>query len=1701
MTPPCGSSQGGNHVWVRIDVVEAILENKGKIPKGWTARKRRRGQTPNWEWARAFVISNASPAAIKGTGPAIPFSNVKLRSVSSRVNISPFAKQSKKSSYSQPVTVQIDDIKQALNGSTVTLDPNEHELCTVLMDNSSREPPDDLTSLTHLHEPAVVDCLKQRYQQGAIYTYTGKILLALNPFRLISGLYGEDLMHEYWKNTHLRPPPHVYSIAQEAHSNLIRSSENQSILVSGESGAGKTVTTKIIMRYLTTLSRKSNSSQSIEAQVLQSNPILESFGNARTVRNDNSSRFGKFIEISFLVGTGKLIFASIETYLLEKIRLITQAQGERNYHIFYEVLRGIPQRQRQAFHIGNKSAEDFLMTSRSGTFDRRDGVDDQDTYKDLGLAMETVGFTLHEQQDIYAVICALMHCSNLTFVETSSDASEIDRSNPSLKAAYSLLGVSSDDLSDALCTCAIEARGEVMHKNLSPRQASKALEALMKATYAALFTYIVRRVNQSIRVSESPVKGGSTGTACIGVLDIFGFESFDVNSFEQLSINFCNEALQQQFNRYVFKLEQEEYAREGIQWSFVSFPDNQDVLDLIEKKHSGILSILDEQCLFPRSTDQTFSRAIYEKCMDHPRFDVTNSQRVNGAFSIEHYAGLVAYDSSNFLEKNKDELPKETTDLLMSSSRFFIANLGKLLRDSLSEPTSLDTFATPGKRDIRRTSSSLVKESVGSQFSSQLRELRERINQTTPHYVRCLKPNDNLIPGNFHPLVIADQLRCAGVLEAIRVSRVGFPQRFTHEDFVQRYRMLTPSVGHRPTIAKGKYLCEAMVHAAVELISGRREASGTTPRNLNFQESDIDAALGIQLGITKVFLRQEAFDKLEYFRNERLAFAAVRLQAAARGFLASIRFETAMWAVVVLQNFVRRLCAIRLAVAIKRHRSIIRIQSIWRVYLAEMHFVAAIFIAQWCQRNQRGSVCRKICTLIRHEGKAEMIQTNWRRHQAVESYRRTLELVKTLQTQSRGFLARSKLRSLKCESRDLLKVAAERDRFRAESARLKRELDDARRNEALAPIIKSENVKVNTDSNEVQRMKEEIECLKAKLLVGTSHHYNDSVIIDAERAAKDVELDVLRKEVAFLRCTSENARVHSPLDSASMISRSISSQKVRGNDNNTFRRRQIEKSPINDSQKQIQYLSFLSPVTNFLRSVSKKEVRSVDDEVSHKVPSFRGPLPYINVSSNQSVTSTSLLDGDAMNPVTYETMALSPMTTHMIQSSDLIEDYSTHESSFQLEIHRFHNTIRQGDEDCLKTIVSNSRVVHKIINETDPNTGESPLHMAVRSSNVNNINFLLELDAIANCQDIDGNTPLHLANNSPIIALLLEKGRANTNIPNIAGFCPLHFAVERRDAVAVQHLLRSGANVTVADDCKWFTPLHVICHPHPQIGNIDDLVSMTRSMSSRSRIVRSLCDVVEPQAVDPNSEDWEGNSPLHHVVTLTEVDVANVLSILLEKGGNPNAVNKRGQTPLHLLSHNDTLRQLDIFQEILHNMLFHGADPNLPSKSGCTALHLSLYHRDVDSAVQLMKSGASLHLVWNKPKRWTVFWKDMGDDDVLPLDMVLDDHSLHRILASISKRQDHIASKGRCMQCKTSLRTFSRCQNCFHCGRHCCPSCCQRRLGHEFFPKFCEVAKASWVCIVCEKILIVRKEDETLDDTQPTTSYGDEERLDSPTSF
>ena len=540
------------------------------------------------------------------------------------------------------------------------------------------------------------------------------------------------------------------------------------------------------------------------------------------------------------------------------------------------------------------------------------------------------------------------------FVE-SNDGEEckLDINNNSLASALRLLGVTYEALNAAVTTVQFKAVDELVKKNLNATQAARAVQALIKGAYDSIFSLLVDRINTCI-IGVS----ADESAAFIGLLDIFGFESFDKNSFEQLCINYCNESLQQQFNRFVFKLEQQEYNREGIKWDFVDFSDNQDILDLIEKKHGGILTTLDEQCMLGmRCNDRTFVSAVYDKCMKaSSRFDANTKQKAQGKFSIHHYAGIVEYDTDGFMEKNKDEIPMEAGEMLSNSTVTFVSNIAQVMASKMSG-SQKESKGRAFKSSISRVSvggqvssafhcrsgvfvctshiSRPITLYLRQQFSAQLQKLRKRIDETHPHYVRCLKPNDQLQPDRFEKAVVVDQLRCGGILEAIRVSRAGFPQRYTFEHFVSRFGILSTSLSEvkvpkvnrfrsasqgTPTVVKGlkkrvdpKRDCELLVKVIAKWILAEREKNTeevdepaptdslsprsfwqthqSPPKNYNSIHKTVDVSeAGIQMGATKVFLLQDTFDCIERVRGLALATSATKITAAVRRYLARVKY-------------------------------------------------------------------------------------------------------------------------------------------------------------------------------------------------------------------------------------------------------------------------------------------------------------------------------------------------------------------------------------------------------------------------------------------------------------------------------------------------------------------------------------------------------------------------------------------------------------------------------------------------------------------------------------------------------------------------------------------------------------------------------------------------------------------------------------------
>jgi myosin-5 len=719
------------------------------------------------------------------------------------------------------IQVKLDDSNETRTfdtGAASTAD--ELKLCNVSDNNHDGTAVDDLISLTHLHEPAILHSLQVRFDKDIIYTATGPILLAVNPFKRLNDIYKEDILRQYncegrkkaLGESYTLLGPHVYESADNAFHQMVYNPTgkyvNQSILVSGESGAGKTETTKFIMRYIATIAGSAtemvtegsfggaNEERSIEQKVLESNPIMEAFGNARTIRNDNSSRFGKYIKLQFNEHP-KIIGASIQTYLLEKVRIVYQAEDERNYHVFYEMSGGASDEERQEWMLGDM--EDVHYINQSGCYERRDGVKDAKGFEWTRHAMTVMDFPESEQVQIFKVVAAVMQLGNVEFAtvinEADEDSSRIsDETQESFARCAKLLDVEEDMLLKALTTKKIKAVSEMIEVGLDPAKALEVRDGITKTVYSQLFEYLVKRINSMIRQNK--------GISCfVGVLDIFGFEIFTQNGFEQLCINYANETLQQQFNTFIFKMEQTEYEREQIQWSFIDFPDNQPCLDMIEDRLKGVLAQLDEVCMLSgRSSgndDETLANKLYQACSGHAHFAVSSSQRVNFQFVVKHYAGAVCYDSEGFCDRNRDAIMQEAVDMIHSSTNTIVKSFLADGADGQPKARKSSMSNSLAAKKKERRLSSIKMQSVGSQFKSQLNELMSTIRATHPHYVRCIKPNDLNTHGTFWRNRVVEQLRCGGVLEAVRVARAGYPTRLTHLEFVLRYRMLEENLARR----------------------------------------------------------------------------------------------------------------------------------------------------------------------------------------------------------------------------------------------------------------------------------------------------------------------------------------------------------------------------------------------------------------------------------------------------------------------------------------------------------------------------------------------------------------------------------------------------------------------------------------------------------------------------------------------------------------------------------------------------------------------------------------------------------------------------------------------------------------------------------------------------------------------------------------
>ncbi|KAK1416550.1 hypothetical protein QVD17_32341 [Tagetes erecta] len=923
---------------------------------------------------------------------------------------------------------------------------------------------DDMTKLSYLHEPGVLQNLRTRYELNEIYTYTGNILIAINPFQKLPHLYDAHMMQQYKGAPFGELSPHVFAIADTSYRAMVNEGKSNSILVSGESGAGKTETTKMLMRFLAYLGgRKATEGRTVEQQVLESNPVLEAFGNAKTVRNNNSSRFGKFVEIQF-DKHGRISGAAIRTYLLERSRVCQVNDPERNYHCFY-LLCAAPPEEVEKYKLGNPQSFHYLNQSKCYELV---GVNDGHEYLATRRAMDVVGISKKEQEAIFRVTAAILHLGNIEFAkgkEVDSSVLKDDKAKFHLNMAAELLMCDPVGLQDALCKRVMVTPEEVIKRPLNPLSAAFSRDGLAKTIYSRLFDWLVDKINVSI--------GQDADSKClIGVLDIYGFESFKNNSFEQFCINFTNEKLQQHFNQHVFKAEQEEYKKEAINWSYIEFVDNKDALDLIEKKPGGIIALLDEACMFPKSTHETFSNKLYQTFKNHKRFIKPKLSRTD--FTIAHYAGEVQYQSEQFLDKNKDYVVPEHQDLLSVSKCSFVAGLFPPVAEESSKSSKFS--------------------SIGSRFKLQLQQLMETLNATEPHYVRCVKPNNKLKPSIFENLNILQQLRCGGVLEAIRISCAGYPTRRAFFEFINRFGILAP-----------------------EALAGS-----------NFDEKKVCARIlekmglsGFQIGKTKVFLRAGQMAELDALRAEVLGGAAAILQRRIRTHIAQQQFVALRKASLFLQSFCRGRLACKRFEELKRIAAAIKIAKHvrkWRAWVAYTRLRASVLTVQ---TGFRAIEARKRFRHRKETNAAIKIQTRWRCHKNSAYYKRLKKGSIVTQCHWRGRVARKELRELKKaahetgalkEAKDKLEKQLEELTWRLQlEKRLRVDLEEAKAQESIKYQDTIEDLLKKLDEANTMAVKEREAAKKAIDEVRAAVEEKEIVIEDTKK------LESLNEQVSDLK--------------------------------------------------------------------------------------------------------------------------------------------------------------------------------------------------------------------------------------------------------------------------------------------------------------------------------------------------------------------------------------------------------------------------------------------------------------------------------------------------------------------------------------------------------------------------------------------------------
>ncbi|XP_029688524.1 myosin VIb isoform X5 [Takifugu rubripes] len=982
---------------------------------------------------------------------------------------------------------------------------------------------DDNCSLMYLNEATLLNNVRVRYNKDHIYTYVANILIAVNPYYDVPGLYGPDAIKQYRGKSLGTLSPHVYAIADKAYRDMKVLKMSQSIIVSGESGAGKTENTKFVLRYLTTTY---GSGQDIDERIVEANPLLEAFGNAKTVRNNNSSRFGKFVEIHFNEKNA-VVGGFVSHYLLEKSRICVQSNDERNYHIFYRLCAGASEELKQKLHLDSPDSFRYLNRGCTRFFASLDSdkqimqnrkspehlkvgalkdplLDDKGDFNRMCVAMKRIGLDDTEKLDLFRVVAGVLHLGNVCFEETGSSSGGCilkNQSSQTLQYCAELLGLDQDDLRVSLTTrvmltTAGGAKGTVIKVPLKVEQANNARDALAKAVYSRLFDHVVKRVNQCFPFKES--------SNFIGVLDIAGFEYFEHNSFEQFCINYCNEKLQQFFNERILKEEQELYQKEGLGVNEVHYVDNQDCIDLVEAKMVGVLDILDEENRLPQPSDQHFTVAVHSQHKDHFRLTVPRKSKLavhrnlrdDEGFIIRHFAGAVCYETTRFVEKNNDALHMSLESLVCESKDKFVQ---ELFENSNST------------KDSKQKSGKLGFISVGNKFKMQLNLLLEKLRSTGSSFIRCVKPNLKMVSHQFEGALILSQLQCSGMVSVLDLMQGGFPSRAPFHALYNMYKQYMPD---KLTRLNPRLFCKALFKA------------------LGLNDNDF------KFGLTRVFFRPGKFAEFDQIMKSDPDHLAELLKKVNTWLVCSC-WKKVQWcslSVIKLRNKMSY-----------RALACIKIQKTVRMWL--------------CRRKHKPRIdgMVKVKNLKKHmeqfnevvnglkEGKPEMARQVQELATAIDTLlakiKATLTITwKEIDTEYQGLVKRSEqlLTSMQKkkqeeEERERLKkiegeMEKERKRREAEEQRRKQEEDDRRVKAEMEMKRKQEEEDRKKRAEEEKAMQAELE---VQLALEREEQAQRATMLEQERRDRELAMRIAQSEAELI---SEEGQTDASLRSAESFS-------------------------------------------------------------------------------------------------------------------------------------------------------------------------------------------------------------------------------------------------------------------------------------------------------------------------------------------------------------------------------------------------------------------------------------------------------------------------------------------------------------------------------------------------------------------------------------